>query len=997
MKKNDIELIRQILDGDEDAFAELVTKYQKPVHALAWRKVGDFHIAEEITQDTFLKVYQRLHTLKDPNQFSGWLYVIATRRCYAWLRKKRIRTQPLEDTEITMGQKDAYSRHVVEQRAQTAVEAQREVVKRLLAKLKESERTVMALHYLGEMTVEEISKFLGVSAGTIKSRLQRARNRLQKEETMIREALDHFQLSPNLTDNIMQEVSRLKPAPIPTASKPLVPWAIAASSAILIMLMLGIGSQQLLRFQQPYTLDAQTEMTVELVDTPIVLNLDVKPDLRRQIGNSNAFGESDNNGQKPDEILLATAQAEGEDVSTPKQQWIQSTPLTGSTVNSFLATPEGDLYTYTKGEIYKLPAKAETWQHIFDIWTLPHSSIGAQLLIVKWEDTLYYTQSSELFASKDDGKSWDLLYSWDSEKYWNSIELILTKQAFYMAFENEIFRSEDIGKTWKSINDGLTGINALVNIQNTLFAGTSNGLYRYSDDSWKRLEFPMSVGGIQSVAATEDKFYVLAGFSWDVLDPRKVSRGLQRSWGIFRSSDLGNSWEDISPTNAWAVKDFIAGAKLIAVDDTLLVMEKGMVRSIDGGNTWMPPQLVGTSPQMDSKNPAVVINTDTIYVGSDDGLHRSTDSGQSWHIVNFSRENQADSLILYQEFDKRLNTSAALYGIVDGKIVKTIDRGKSWDFVQMGKPITTPHNDEPSHITQIVKSGSVLHAKGIDDSDEKTLIYSVSESDNTLKPIDSIPIFNSSALYQLLSQKRVLPFELQDKLTLAQLQENSSGAIQFFKQFEVGNLRWLPQLIQAGLRGPFTVSGDTFYMEYNFKLFKWRHGDTEWSDTGVEETVELTSDIARRDLKLAVSGNTVYVGKRDGRFVQSLDAGNSWKDIPVDFMFLTPFKNFKEILFAGSTVYVATDAGVATSDNGKHWHAITDTAGSHLIMEHLAIDGTTVYGVTAKTGIYRLESGTWEQVVSEIPDNITSLAVDGNTLYVGTQSNGMLHYYLEKE
>ncbi len=288
MKNNDAELIQSVLSGDENAFAELVKKYQKPVHALAWRVIGDFHIAEDITQDTFLIVYQRLHTLKDPTQFLGWLYVIARRRCYAWLRKKRIRTQPLEDAETTMIQEDVYSRHVIEERANTAIDAQREVVKRLLAKLKESERTVMTLYYLGEMTVEEISKFLGVSAGTIKSRLQRARNRLQKEETMIKEALEHFQLSPNLTENIMQEVSRLKPTP--TASKPLVPWAIAATSAILIMLMLGIGSQHLFRFQQPYTLDAQAEMTVELVDTPIVLNLDAKPDVRNQPGNSNVLG-----------------------------------------------------------------------------------------------------------------------------------------------------------------------------------------------------------------------------------------------------------------------------------------------------------------------------------------------------------------------------------------------------------------------------------------------------------------------------------------------------------------------------------------------------------------------------------------------------------------------------------------------------------------------------------------------------------------------------------
>ena len=300
MKNNDGALIRRILNGDEIAFAELVNKYQKQVHVLAWRKIGDFHIAEDITQEVFLKVYQKLHTLKDPNQFSGWLYVVTTNLCNTWLRKNWIHNHPLEDIETNILERDIYSRHIVEEHVKTAVEAQREVVKRLLAKLKESERTVMTLHYLGEMTVEEISKFLGVSAGTIKSRLQRARNRLQKEETVIREALEHFKLSPNLTDNIMQEVARLKPD-APFTSKPLVPWAIAASSAILIMLMLGIVSQQLVRFQQPYSFDAQAETRVELVDTPIVLNLDAKPDVQTQIEIPDYTGNNNGVGQKTED------------------------------------------------------------------------------------------------------------------------------------------------------------------------------------------------------------------------------------------------------------------------------------------------------------------------------------------------------------------------------------------------------------------------------------------------------------------------------------------------------------------------------------------------------------------------------------------------------------------------------------------------------------------------------------------------------------------------
>ena len=291
MINDDAELIQRILAGDEPAFTELVKKYQKPVHTLAWRKIGDFHIAEEITQDTFLKVYQRLHTLKNPKQFSGWLYVITSNLCATWLRKKRIQTHPLESeegTETTMIQRDAYSEYVTQEQARITAEAQREVVKKLLAKLKESERTVMMLHYFGEMTCEEISKFLGVSAGTIKSRLQRARQRLQREETMIRQTLDHFQISPNLTDNIMREVARLKPA-APSSSKPLIPWAIAASSVALILLMLGIGSQYLARFQHPYSLESEAETTVDIIDAPVVLNLETKPDIRNRLGNANAL------------------------------------------------------------------------------------------------------------------------------------------------------------------------------------------------------------------------------------------------------------------------------------------------------------------------------------------------------------------------------------------------------------------------------------------------------------------------------------------------------------------------------------------------------------------------------------------------------------------------------------------------------------------------------------------------------------------------------------
>ena len=299
MKNDDVQLIQRVLDGDDTAFSVLVKKYQRSVHALVWRKIGDFHIAEDITQDTFLKAYQRLSTLKKPQRFASWLYVIAANHCSTWLRKKRLWTQSLEGTNSAQLEKATYSGYVIEENERMTAETQREIVKKLLAKLQESERTVITLHYLGGMNYEEISEFLGVSVAAIKNRLYRARRRLKEEEPMIREALGNYQITPNLTENIMQEISRLKPI-APPNGKPFVPWAIGVSTLVVVLLTLGLGSQYLARFQKPYSFDAASEMTVELIEAPIVLDIESKPDVRAQLGNANAPNSSDGLKQQPD-------------------------------------------------------------------------------------------------------------------------------------------------------------------------------------------------------------------------------------------------------------------------------------------------------------------------------------------------------------------------------------------------------------------------------------------------------------------------------------------------------------------------------------------------------------------------------------------------------------------------------------------------------------------------------------------------------------------------
>ncbi|MCY3740787.1 MAG: sigma-70 family RNA polymerase sigma factor [Candidatus Poribacteria bacterium] len=308
MDKNDVQLIHNILSGDDEAFSTLVQRYQKSVHALAWRKIGDFHYAEEIMQDTFLQAYEKLPTLKNRNQFAGWLYVITNNLCTDWLRKKKPAMQSLGDASVKAIDKLTYERYILEQRETEATQHRHEIVKQLLEKLPESERTVVTLYYLGEMTTKEIGKFLGVSVNTITSRLQRARERLQtSDERLINETLAGWQLSGNLLENIMRQVADIRPVSPPTG-KPLLPWMALGTATVLVILLLGVSHQYLARFQRPYSFEAQSEPTIEIIEAVVVLETDAKPDMRNQIGQAAIPGKNSSVGsQVSEEVIVPTA------------------------------------------------------------------------------------------------------------------------------------------------------------------------------------------------------------------------------------------------------------------------------------------------------------------------------------------------------------------------------------------------------------------------------------------------------------------------------------------------------------------------------------------------------------------------------------------------------------------------------------------------------------------------------------------------------------------
>ena len=972
MVNDNVELIQRILSGENEAFSVLVRKYQRRVHALIWRKVGDFHIAEEITQDAFLQVYKKLSTLKNPNLFDGWLYVIANRLCLNWIQRNKpaIRQQSIETTPIEEIEESFYANYESEHRETEVVEHQREIVKNLLEKLPESERTVMTLHYLGEMSCKAIGEFLGVSPNTVKSRLQRARNRLKEEENMIRETLGSVQLPANLTENIMRQVADIKQV-APTSSKPIVPWAASAATAILMFLIMGIGSEHLARFQKPYNLNSQSEATVEIIDAPIVFDTQTKPDLRNQAGRFDSIGRSKSVGPQVSEpIMLAAAQVEKETRPSTKQQWVQvSGPKKGRSVSNLLASSWGDVYAASRIGIYKLVPDAPTWTLVSP---LPPevSTDNHRIEMAERNDTLYLVFPNGVLASKDRGETWAKL---GDRPKGVAIGLVITDDALYLAFRDEgIFRSTDVGKQWTPLNNEIADSEVLsvAAIENTVFVGTNKGLYRLHSETCEKLPID-TTKAIHSLSVSGNHLYVGTGRDPSQLETaegreaymaelmeRVTENNSASLWEIFRSTDLGNSWTEITPTSKSHMMKIATDVKVLAFGKSLLALGMVSFRSTDLGNTWteLSREAMMTS---NSSSPAVAVDENTFFrMGTE--LTRSTDGGESWHP--FMKGIVGTSIFDLVGFKNEL------YTITTKGVSKSSDGGESWQDIPMDsgeltlKPVEKGRSTYPSFFRQLAIADDVLYGITSDSMTGNTLrICRLSTNGNVLVPLQGVPAVGEDP-------------SITDTKAWADI---------------IGQLE---RPLSA-----FAVSRESFYIEHNRQLLRWKRGESEWFNTGLVDTGETSKAraAAMRGFELAVSDETVYVGKRDGHLFQSLDGGNTWKDLTT--ILPLRFERFDQITFAGSTVYVATDAGVLTSEDGEHWRAITDTAGTHTRIDHIAVDTAAVYGA-GDTGVYRLNNReAWEKISPEVPNSVKSLVIKDDRLYIATKQRGMFHISVEKE
>ena len=173
-------VIDRVLSGDVNAFGLLVEDQSKVVYNLCLRMVNNEQDAYDLSQDAFLKAYTNLSLFRGDSKFSSWLYKLTTNVCLDFLRKRsRQKTVPLT-YETDDGEQEYLP--IPDETFSPETEAERRELRsslrRGLSQLPEGQRQILILREIGQLSYEEIAGQLGLEAGTVKSRIFRARKKL---------------------------------------------------------------------------------------------------------------------------------------------------------------------------------------------------------------------------------------------------------------------------------------------------------------------------------------------------------------------------------------------------------------------------------------------------------------------------------------------------------------------------------------------------------------------------------------------------------------------------------------------------------------------------------------------------------------------------------------------------------------------------------------------------------------------------------------------------
>jgi len=174
VKESDTELVARARQGDEAAFEQLVLRHQRYVFNLAYRVLGDYTEAEDITQEAFVRVWRGLSGFRGQARFTTWLYRIVHNLCLnrlPGLQRELLQTEPLEEVLADPGPSPADLFAVREQMAFLHAQMDR---------LPEKYRLVLTLRYLQHLSYDEIAAALEMPMGTVKTHIHRARRLLRE-------------------------------------------------------------------------------------------------------------------------------------------------------------------------------------------------------------------------------------------------------------------------------------------------------------------------------------------------------------------------------------------------------------------------------------------------------------------------------------------------------------------------------------------------------------------------------------------------------------------------------------------------------------------------------------------------------------------------------------------------------------------------------------------------------------------------------------------------
>ncbi len=176
-------IIKKAAAGSADAFEQLLLKYQTPIYNLCLRMTGNPEDAADMTQEAFLKAWRSLSSFQFESSFSTWLYRLTTNTCLDYLRSLKRRPQcslTVEDDEGEEQVLDVTDEAPTPEEALLSAEERSQLV-HALSQLEASQRQIITLRVVNDLSYAEIAEILDVKEGTVKSRLARARDNLRKK------------------------------------------------------------------------------------------------------------------------------------------------------------------------------------------------------------------------------------------------------------------------------------------------------------------------------------------------------------------------------------------------------------------------------------------------------------------------------------------------------------------------------------------------------------------------------------------------------------------------------------------------------------------------------------------------------------------------------------------------------------------------------------------------------------------------------------------------